>query len=270
MWEKQTQAQTILAPSKRPDKAQEKPQESLLLVQLLLCAAVVAFVFLAKSMDAGFLPQLSQAASDVLTQGVSFSEDNTFAHFAGNMVEGLREGAREVMAQLDARASNNTSDVPELSAQGGFVPAQKAQTAPEGFSLQAYVPQQPLFQPVQGTLTSGYGYRDNPVNGQEDFHGGVDLAVAQGTPVHCAMDGQVVQAGYNSVRGNYIIVRHANGLQTLYQHLSCGFVRAGEEVAQGQTLGNVGSTGMSTGPHLHFELIYNGVRYDPSAALSLA
>ena len=94
-----------------------------------------------------------------------------------------------------------------------------------------------------------------------------DIAVAEGTPVHCAQDGQVVQAGFNSIRGNYIIVRHTDGLQTLYQHLACGFVRAGEGVTRGQVIASAGSTGMSTGAHLHFELIYNGVRYDPSAAL---
>ena len=105
------------------------------------------------------------------------------------------------------------------------------------------------------------------MNGQEDFHAGLDIAVAEGTPVHCAQDGQVVQAGFNSIRGNYIIVRHTDGLQTLYQHLACGFVRAGEGVTRGQVIASAGSTGMSTGAHLHFELIYNGVRYDPSAAL---
>ena len=216
------------------------------MVQLLLCVAAVAFAILAKSMDAGFLPQLSQAMDTVLSQGVDFSQENTFAHFAGGMVNGLRESARQVMAQLDGAAQTASS----APAQGGYLPVQKDDTPPEGFSMDAYVPKQPLYSPVQGTLTSGYGYRDNPVNGQEDFHAGLDIAVAEGT-----------------IRGNYIIVRHTDGLQTLYQHLACGFVRAGEGVTRGQVIASAGSTGMSTGAHLHFELIYNGVRYDPSAAL---
>ncbi len=65
------------------------------------------------------------------------------------------------------------------------------------------------------------------------IHAGLDIAVAEGTPVHCALAGQVVQAGFNRIRGSYIMVRHANGVQTLYQHLSCGFVRAGESVGAG-------------------------------------
>lgn len=263
MWDKQTEAQTIWQPAKKSGRQSEKTQDPLLLVQLLLCVAAVAFAILAKSMDAGFLPQLSQAMDTVLSQGVDFSQENTFAHFAGGMVNGLRESARQVMAQLDGAAQTASS----APAQGGYLPVQKNETPPEGFSMDAYVPKQPLYSPVQGTLTSGYGYRDNPVNGQEDFHAGLDIAVAEGTPVHCAQDGQVVQAGFNSIRGNYIIVRHTDGLQTLYQHLACGFVRAGEGVTRGQVIASAGSTGMSTGAHLHFELIYNGVRYDPSAAL---
>ena len=156
------------------------------MVQLLLCVAAVAFAILAKSMDAGFLPQLSQAMDTVLSQGVDFSQENTFAHFAGGMVDGLRESARQVMAQLDGAAQTASS----APAQGGYLPVQKDDTPPEGFSMDAYVPKQPLYSPVQGTLTSGYGYRDNPVNGQEDFHAGLDIAVAEGTPVHCAQDGR--------------------------------------------------------------------------------
>lgn len=233
------------------------------MVQLLLCVAAVAFAILAKSMDAGFLPQLSQAMDAVLSQGVDFSQENTFAHFAGGMVDGLRESARQVMAQLDG-AAQTVSSAP---AQGGYLPVQKDDTPPEGFSMDAYVPKQPLYSPVQGTLTSGTVIGITCDLGRRIFMQGWTFAVAEGTPVHCAQDGQVVQAGFNSIRGNYIIVRHTDGLQTLYQHLACGFVRAGEGVTRGQVIASAGSTGMSTGAHLHFELIYNGVRYDPSAAL---
>ena len=74
-----------------------------------------------------------------------------------------------------------------------------------------------------------------------------------------------MRTGYNAERGNYVIVRHENGVQTLYQHMSCIFVRDGETVQIEQRLGTVGSTGYSTGPHLHFELIVNGIRMDPSS-----
>ena len=107
MWEKQAEAQTILKPQKENGKKGlpgGKPQEPLLFVQLLLCVAAVAFAVLAKSMDADFLPQLSQAVDGMLSQGVDFSQENTFARFAGGMVEGLRESARAVMARLDGAA----------------------------------------------------------------------------------------------------------------------------------------------------------------------
>ena len=185
MWEKQTEAQTIWQPAKKSGRQSEKTQDPLLLVQLLLCVAAVAFAILAKSMDAGFLPQLSQAMDTVVSRGVDFSQENTFAHFAVGMVDGLRESARQVMAQLDGAAQTASS----APAQGGYLPVQKDDTPPEGFSMDAYVPKQPLYSPVQGTLTSGYGYRDNPVNGQEDFQAGLDIAVAEGTRVHWAQDG---------------------------------------------------------------------------------
>ena len=191
MWEKQAEAQTILKPQKENGKKGlpgGKPQEPLLFVQLLLCVAAVAFAVLAKSMDAGFLPQLSQAVDGMLSQGVDFSQENTFARFAGGMVEGLRESARAVMARMDGAAQSTPAPA---SAQGGYLPAKQADDPPEGFSLETYVPDQPLYSPVQGTLTSGYGYRDNPVNGQEDFHAGLDIAVAEGTPVQDVYKRQV-------------------------------------------------------------------------------
>ena len=116
---------------------------------------------------------------------------------------------------------------------------------------------------MTGSLTSGYGFRVNPVNAEDDFHAGIDIAADEGTPVLAAQDGLVVRTGYTRLRGYYVIVRHAGGVQTLYQHLSLIFVRGGESVTQGQTIAATGSTGFVTGPHLHLELILDGVRVDP-------
>ena len=101
------------------------------------------------------------------------------------------------------------------------------------------------------------------MNGADDCHAGVDIAAAEGTPVAAAQSGQVVRTGYNRLRGYYIIIRHEGSVQTLYQHLSYIFVRGGETVTQGQTVAAVGSTGLVTGPHLHLEIILDGVRVDP-------
>lgn len=119
-------------------------------------------------------------------------------------------------------------------------------------------------------LSSGYGWRDDPLGeDQKDFHRGVDLACAEGTPVLAVMDGVVFAAGRSSSYGNYIRLAHTGSTETLYAHLQYLYVRPGEVVQAGEILGTAGQTGRATGPHLHFELLYRAVRYDPSELLGL-
>lgn len=101
------------------------------------------------------------------------------------------------------------------------------------------------------------------------FHKGVDLACAEGTSVLAAMGGVVLAAGRSTSYGNYVRIAHAGSTETLYAHLQYLYVRPGEVVRAGQPLGTVGQTGRATGPHLHFELLYRAVRYDPSELLGL-
>lgn len=103
-----------------------------------------------------------------------------------------------------------------------------------------------------------------------DFHLGNDLAAATGTPVLAAADGVVRYAGTHSSYGNYLRILHANGDETLYAHLQYLFVHSGQSVSAGQCIGTVGETGNTTGPHLHFEILHKGIRYDPSEALQQA
>jgi murein DD-endopeptidase MepM/ murein hydrolase activator NlpD len=116
--------------------------------------------------------------------------------------------------------------------------------------------------PVKGTLTSRFGMRTGPVDGIDRFHYGVDLKADTGTSVLAAAAGTVADAGYNGTYGKYLIIRHS-GFQTLYGHLSRFTVAAGESVAQGRKIGEVGSTGVSTGPHLHFGVFRGGEPVDP-------
>lgn len=237
---------------------QRAGEEQLVLVQVLLCALMVAFVLFARSADVPFLADLKSEYRRMLSTGVEFSTDNTFARFANGVVDDLRVGAENLLEQLETP--------PASGGQGGYWPIGQRREAPEGATFDSYTLPQELLLPVAGVVTSGYGFRDNPVNGEDDFHAGVDIAAAEGTPVAAAQAGQVVCTGYNALRGYYAIVRHAGGVQTLYQHLSYIFVRGGETVRQGQTIAAVGSTGLVTGPHLHLELIVDGVRVDPLPA----
>lgn len=119
--------------------------------------------------------------------------------------------------------------------------------------------------PVGGEITSGFGYRDDVGDVGSSYHQGIDIGAAEGTPVGAAGAGEVVQAGWNGGYGLSVMLDHGNGLQTLYGHLSEIMVSVGQLVTQLQTIGLVGSTGNSTGPHLHFSVLQDGEFIDPSS-----
>ena len=113
-------------------------------------------------------------------------------------------------------------------------------------------------------LSSGYGMRNHPVLGGRRGHKGVDLAAPTGTPVYATADGFVSKADWFSSYGKYISIEHGASLQTRFAHLSDMVVSAGDKVKKGDLIGYVGSTGRSTGPHLHYEVRVDGVAVDPS------
>lgn len=117
--------------------------------------------------------------------------------------------------------------------------------------------------PIGGPLTSRFGLRVHPLFGRRHFHTGVDIAAPRGTPVRAAEDGSVLYAGWYGGYGKLVVVDHGQGVSTLYGHLSVILVTAGQRVARNHLIGRVGSTGYSTGPHLHFEVRRNGKPIDP-------
>jgi len=122
--------------------------------------------------------------------------------------------------------------------------------------------------PINGAITSPFGYRIDPFNsGNRQFHTGIDIRGSTGTPVKAAMAGRVSQAGYDSVLGNYVMISHHSDYRTVYGHMSVIRTKAGAYVATGERIGDVGSTGLSTGPHLHFTVYKNGVLVNPRALM---
>ena len=116
-------------------------------------------------------------------------------------------------------------------------------------------------------ISSKFGWRPDPFTGVRSYHTGIDLACPEGTPIRAAMNGTVAFVGWSNVFGNYIIVNHPNGYQTLYGHLSASRVKKGQSVTQATVIGLVGSTGYSTGAHLHFTVYKNGRLVNPSSVL---
>jgi murein DD-endopeptidase MepM/ murein hydrolase activator NlpD len=121
--------------------------------------------------------------------------------------------------------------------------------------------------PVRGRITSGYGYRRSPFNGARSFHSGLDIAAFTGTPIRAAMSGRVSSTGYDNTYGNFVVITHQAGYRTLYGHMSVIRVRTGAYVNAGDQIGDVGNTGQSTGPHLHFTVYKNGATANPRRLL---
>lgn len=121
--------------------------------------------------------------------------------------------------------------------------------------------------PIRGVISSYFGYRANPFTGIRQFHNGIDIRANEGTAVKCAIDGTIAETGYSTVFGNFIIVKHSNGYQTLYGHLSKILVSTGQNVSQSTVIGLTGNTGMTTGPHLHFSIFKNGSAINPLTIL---
>jgi murein DD-endopeptidase MepM/ murein hydrolase activator NlpD len=124
---------------------------------------------------------------------------------------------------------------------------------------------QAMRMPVNGRVTSGFGSRFHPILGYVRMHAGLDLAAGYGSPIVAAADGRVASAGWSGGYGNLVRIAHAGGIQTMYGHMSRIVARSGEIVRQGQLIGYVGSTGLSTGPHLHYEVLKNGRPVNPTS-----
>ncbi|HEV8084899.1 MAG TPA: M23 family metallopeptidase [Chitinophagaceae bacterium] len=128
----------------------------------------------------------------------------------------------------------------------------------------------PLGAPYPGNITSNFGHRENPFGGSNvETHKGLDIKGPMGAPVKAMAKGEVSFAGLRGGFGNCIILKHGNGFETLYGHLSKILVSSGQQIEIGQQIGNIGSTGRSTGPHLHYEVHRNGQKINPQSFLTL-
>ncbi len=117
--------------------------------------------------------------------------------------------------------------------------------------------------PSYSYISSEFGYRIHPIYGYQRFHSGLDMAAPSGSPILAAADGKVVAASYEATMGNYVMIDHGDGLYTVYMHASALYVSTGQEVSAGTQIAAVGSTGSSTGPHLHFSVRLNGQYVNP-------
>jgi murein DD-endopeptidase MepM/ murein hydrolase activator NlpD len=180
---------------------------------------------------------------------------------------------REPIAGLEGAAVHDPADAPHdlqaLEEQLARIERQIAAVSDAATQRSLDLMRLPSRPPVLGAeLASRFGNRSDPFTGRHAFHAGLDFAAAHGTPILSAAGGTVTFAGYRSDYGNMVEIRHGNGLSTRYAHASKLFVRQGSVVAPGEKIALVGSTGRSTGPHLHFEVLRDGEQTDPKRYLA--
>ena len=225
------------------------------LLQSVICAAMLAFAFAAGQYWG--MTEVKHCASQILS-------DQTEAVAVASMLEKAKEqGMLGRLGDWAARTIDGALGLDGDSSQGGWLPDDG--TTPSGVSAALPVLSAAAARPVAGQVTSPFGRRVHPITGQQDFHTGVDLSAPEGTPIAAAYPGRVAETGYSPVYGNYILLDHG-GIATRYCHCSEIVAQEGMNLRQGETVARVGSTGVSTGPHLHFELLVEQQAVDPRCA----
>lgn len=188
----------------------------------------------------------------------------------GNLLLSLRSQMENFSAELEATALALNNPLPPDPRPGRIVRRSLPATQTRTPNPVQFIPAGlPLL--TKAFLTSTFGYRPSPFGGGSyEFHNGADFAAPEGTPVYATAAGTVSEMGWNPIFGLMILVDHHNGLHTLYGHLSSTYVEKGQQVLQSALIGRVGSTGRSTGPHLHYTIYRYGKAVDPLPYVGLA
>ena len=220
---------------------------SVMIVQLVVCIFAVVSVFLIGRLS----PQTFEFIRDEYNRIMSVDMD----------AKEIASSAKKVIERAEATDEGQTA---EKSTERKNVNTVKSAADGEVMAVMSlFKSDEEITVPVHGEITSEYGNRTNPVSGESLMHSGVDIAASQGTEIRAAYSGIVSEVGSNSVGGNYISLVHKDGSETLYCHCSKIIAEKGDVIRAGETIALVGSTGRSTGPHLHFEITVDGKTENP-------
>lgn len=260
-------------------------KERVALIRLVICGSLFVLLVTAKLLLPEKMSGINQTLADAMSRSIDvqavfsavgdlFSESNSPAQTADEVYQAVFHPSAE-----DRTLTSATSDLSLSELQGwrgtetteGSAEPQTIldlvlysdEDLPENVSMQQAILGFDHITPVNGALSSPFGYREHPTEGEARFHYGVDLAADSGAAITCFADGTVTAVGESSSYGKYCTVTHANSCTTLYAHCSRISVSSGASVKAGEKLGEVGETGMATGPHLHFELQKDGVYLNP-------
>lgn len=249
---------------KRRSVSDEKrePKDSMLtvmIVQTVICVSVILVSLLIMKNGGETFENLKSELSYIMGKDIT----------AGEAADAFKE-FRDFIFSVDRREDLQEPSYPfESGAEPDFggAGASSAPSVPASSSLAPFSVTVKAVCPVQGAITSLYGFRKDPFTGKTGFHSGLDIGAPEGENIAAAFFGRVAETGTDDEYGNYVIISHCDGFATLYAHCSRVYVEEGTVVRAGETVAAVGSTGLSTGPHLHFEIRRDGVRYNPSFVL---
>ena len=201
--------------------------------------------------------KLEATKTSLVTKKTELSEKKSQLNKKQNEADAL-------LAQLSKQVTENKKNIAELEAEEEKIAKEIAAAAKEASANKQYVGGSFLW-PLTGytRISSYFGMRTHPITGKYKLHTGIDLPAPKGTPILSANHGTVIRAEYNTAYGNYVMVDHGGNKKTLYAHMSKMLVKKGDVVSKGQKIGEVGTTGYSTGNHLHFEIIINGSQVNP-------
>ena len=183
--------------------------------------------------------------------------------------EKLKDFLSEQIVPPEKLPQEDLSPVIGESGAGGELPSSDLRKAAEGTTLAPYQLTAQMISPVSGLVTSMFGWREHPVSHQDDFHKGVDIAAAMDTPILAALPGVVEETGYSESYGNFVVLRHSDRLKTTYNHCSKILASQGEQLARGDRIALVGSTGISDRTTPPFEVVIEGLKADPLLSLEV-
>lgn len=231
-------------------------------IRLLLCAALFLGAVIFRYGDD---PRLASMRARVETLvGGNTGLSGVVSAFGGSEAPEAEKGEvyspEDEYVQALAESSGTAEDVTE----------RRKTRYPDTVDKTLYVMTFAHQNPLEGTVTSPFGGRDDPMNGKGDFHYGLDIAAAGGTPIAVIADGEVLETGVSASYGKYAVVSHADGFTSLYAHCSEVSAEAGSLVHMGDEIAKVGATGRATGNHLHLEIWKNGNAVDPASFVDYA